>query len=188
MANRLDGKKIALFVEEGFEDSELAEPLAYLREEGAIVVLVGSGRLPAFTGKKGLQITPDAIASELHVSDFDAFVVPGGHAPEKMRLCPPMVTLIEEADDRGKIIAAVCHGPQLLISADVLHDRMATCYASIAVDVKNAGAHYVNEAVVRDGNIITSRTPADLPQFNEAIAEALSESSRSQGRTIVAGA
>lgn len=111
MANRLDGKKIALFVEEGFEDSELTEPLASLREEGAQVVLVGSGRFPVFTGKKGTQITPDVEASKVSVKDFDAFVVPGGHAPEKMRLAPAMVRLIEQADDQGRIIAAICHGP-----------------------------------------------------------------------------
>src|SRR5579872_6711475 len=173
MATRLEGKRIALFVEEGFEDSELTEPLEFLRAEGAEVTLIGSGRQETFTGKGGTKITPECDASEVSAEEFDAFVIPGGYAPEKMRMSAEMVVLIAEADDHGKIIAAICHGPQLLISADVLRDHMATCYASIAVDVRNAGAHYVDESVVCSGNIITSRTPADLPDFNEAIVELL---------------
>jgi protease I len=173
MGARLEGKRIALFVEEGFEDSELTQPLEFLRNEGAEVTLVGSGRQETFTGKGGTRVTPECDAAEVSAEEFDAFVIPGGHAPEKMRMCPEMVVMISEADEHGKIIAAICHGPQLLISADVLRDHMATCYASIAVDVRNAGAHYVDESVVCSGNIITSRTPADIPDFNEAIVELL---------------
>jgi protease I len=173
MASRLDGKRIALFVEEAFEDSELTQPLEFLRAEGAEVTLVGSGRQETFTGRGGTRVTPECDASEVNAEEYDAFVVPGGYAPEKMRMSEDMVQLIADANERGKVIAAICHGPQLLISADVLRDHMATCYASIAVDVKNAGAHYVDESVVCSGNIITSRTPADLPDFHEAIVELL---------------
>lgn len=188
MANRLDGKRIALFIEEGFEDSEVSEPLAFLRDEGAEVVLVGSGRLETFTGKRGTKITPESDISEVTPEEFDAIVVPGGHAPEKMRMSPGMVVFVAEADERGKVIAAICHGPQLLISADVLRDHMATCYPSIAVDVRNAGAHYVDETVVCSGNIITSRTPADLPDFNDAIVEILTSATEKHKQPMVAGA
>lgn len=188
MANRLEGKRIALFVEEGFEDSEVSQPLDFLRAEGAEVTLIGSGREETFTGKHGAKITPECDASEVTAEEYDAFVVPGGHAPEKMRMCVEMVQLIAQADERGKIIAAICHGPQLLISADVLRDHMATSYPSIAVDLKNAGAYYVDESVVCSGNIITSRTPADLPDFNEAIVELLTSATEKHKQPMVAGA
>lgn len=188
MANRLEGKKIALFVEDGFEDSEVLQPLEFLRAEGAEVALIGSGRMAAFAGKAGAKITPECDISQVRAEDFDAVVVPGGHAPEKMRLCAPMVQFIVDADERGKIIAAICHGPQLLISADVLRDHMATCYESIAVDVKNAGAYYVDESVVCSGNIITSRTPADIADFDEAIVQLLTSVVEKHKQPMVAGA
>ncbi|HEX5323768.1 MAG TPA: type 1 glutamine amidotransferase domain-containing protein [Capsulimonadaceae bacterium] len=188
MAGRLDGKRIALFVEEGFEDSELTKPLEFLRAEGADVTLVGSGRQETFTGKGGTRVTPECEATEVTAEEFDAFVVPGGYAPEKMRMSPAMVVLIAEADDHGKIIAAICHGPQLLISADVLHDHMVTCYPSIAVDVRNSGANYVDEPVVCSGNIITSRTPDDIPDFNEAIVELLTSVVEKHKQPMIAGA
>ena len=188
MANRLDGKRIALLIEEGFEDSEVSQPLEFLRSEGAEVTLVGSGRLETFTGKSGTRITPECDIAEVSAEEFDAVVVPGGRAPEKMRMSPDMVLFIAEADERGKVIAAICHGPQLLISADVLRDHMATCYPSIAVDVKNAGAHYVDESVVCSGNIITSRTPADIPDFDEAIVQLLTSVVEKHKQPMVAGA
>lgn len=188
MANRLETKRIALFVEEGFEDSEVSQPLEFLRSEGATVTLVGSGRLETFTGKGGTKITPECDASEVAAEDFDAIVVPGGRASEKMRMCPEMVELIARADEIGEVIAAICHGPQLLISADVLRDHMATCYPSIAVDVKNAGAHYIDESVVCSGNIITSRTPADIPDFNDAIVQLLTSVVEKHKQPMIAGA
>jgi len=97
----------------------------------------------------------------------------GGYAPDKMRLHQPMVDLVRKAHAEGKIIAAVCHGPQLLISADIVKGRRLTSWPSVAVDLKNAGAIWVDEPVVKDGNIITARKPADLPKFNKAIIEAL---------------
>jgi protease I len=170
----LEGKRIAIRVEEDFEDSELMEPLRAMKDAGARVLIVGSGSKQNYKGKRGTtKITADTTADKVKAEDFDAIIIPGGYAPDKMRLHQPMVDLVSKAHDEGKVIAAVCHGPQLLISADLVRGRRVTSWPSIAVDLKNAGAAWVDEAVVRDGNIITSRKPADLPKFNKAIIEAL---------------
>jgi protease I len=170
----LEGRHIAILVEEGFEDSELMEPLRAMKDAGARVLIVGSGSKQNYRGKRGSStIAVDTTADEVKPEDFDAIIVPGGYAPDKMRLCPPMIDLVKKAHDAGKIIAAICHGPQLLISAGIIKGRRVTSWSSVAVDLKNAGAIWVDEPVVRDGNIITSRRPFDLPKFNKAIIEAL---------------
>ena len=170
----LEGKRIAILAEEDFEDSELTEPLRAMKNAGARVVIVGSGSKKSYKGKRGsAEVTVDTTADKVEASQFDAIIVPGGYAPDKMRLHQPMVDLVREAHAEGKIIAAVCHGPQLLISADIVKGRRVTSWPSVAVDLKNAGAIWVDEPMVRDGNIITSRKPADLPKFNKAIIEAL---------------
>jgi len=169
----LEGKHIAIMVEEDFEDSELTEPLRAMKDAGARVVIVGSGSKQNYRGKRGsATIAVDITADKVKPGDFDAIIVPGGYAPDKMRLSQPMIDLVKKAHDTGKIIAAICHGPQLLISADIVRGRRVTSWPSIAVDLKNAGAICVDEPVVRDGNIITSRRPFDLPKFNKAIIEA----------------
>ena len=170
----LAGKRIAIMVEADFEDSELAEPLKAMRDGGARVVIVGSGSRPSYKGKHGtVTVAADNTADKVSAGDFDAVIVPGGYAPDKMRLHPPMVDLVKKAHDTGKIVAAICHGPQLLISAGIVRGRRMTSWPSVAVDLENAGATWVDEPVVRDGNIITSRRPVDLPKFNKAIIEAL---------------
>jgi protease I len=170
----LAGKRIVILVEEGFEDSELMEPLRAMKDAGARVVLAGSGSKPGYKGKHGsTKIKVDTTADRIKLKDFDALIIPGGYAPDKMRLHKPMVDLVKTAHDKDKVIAAICHGPQLLISADIVRGCRVTSWPSIAVDLKNAGAIWVDEPVVRDGNIITSRRPVDLPKFNKAIAEAL---------------
>jgi protease I len=118
-------------------------------------------------------VTVDATADKVEASQFDAIIVPGGYAPDKMRLHKPMIDLVRKAYADGKIIAAVCHGPQLLISADIVKGRRVTSWPSVAVDLKNAGAIWVEQPMARDGNIITSRKPVDLPRFNKAVIEAL---------------
>ena len=170
----LAGKRIAILAEENFEDSELTEPLRAMKDAGARVLIVGSGSKKSYKGKRGsAEVTVDTTADKVESSQFDAIIVPGGYAPDKMRLHQPMVDLVHKAHAEGKIIAAVCHGPQLLISADIVGGRRVTSWPSVAVDLKNAGAIWVNEPTVRDGNIITARKPADLPKFNKAIIEAL---------------
>ena len=170
----LDGKRIAILAEEGFEDSELIEPLRSMKKAGAKVVIVGSGSQESYQGKRGnATVSVDATADNVRAEDFDAIIVPGGYAPDKMRLHQSMVDLVRKAHDLGKVIAAICHGPQLLISADIVRGRRVTSWPSVAVDLKNAGADWVDAPVVQDGNLITSRKPADLPRFNKAIIEAL---------------
>jgi protease I len=145
-----------------------------MKDAGASVMIVGSGSKKSYRGKRGsAEVTADATADKVDAGQFDAIIVPGGYAPDKMRLHQPMIDLVRKANAAGKLIAAVCHGPQLLISAEVVKGRRVTSWPSVAVDLRNAGAIWVDQAVVRDGNIITSRKPADLPQFNEAIIEAL---------------
>jgi len=170
----LDGKRIAILAEEGFEDSELIEPLRAMKEAGARVVIVGSGSQESYRGKRGrATIKVDVTADKVKAEDFDAIIVPGGYAPDKMRLHQPMIDLVRKAHDLGRVIAAICHGPQLLISADIVSGRRLTSWPSVAVDLKNAGANWVDEPLAQDGNLITSRKPADLPRFNKAIIEAL---------------
>jgi protease I len=170
----LEGKRIAILAEDDFEDSELMEPLRAIKDAGARVMIVGSGSKKNYKGKRGLvEVTVDTTADKVEAGKFDAIIIPGGYAPDKMRLYQSMVDLIRKAHEAGKIIAAVCHGPQILISADIVKGRRVTSWPSVAVDLKNAGATWVDEPVVRDGNIITSRKPADLPKFNKAIIEAL---------------
>ena len=172
----LDGRRIAILAEEDFEDAELTEPLRDLRAAGARVIVVGSGSQRSYKGKRRVsEVKVDASADQVRADYFDAVVIPGGHAPDKMRLHMPMIDLVRKAYDLGRLVAAICHGPQLLISADVVRGRRVTSWPSIAVDLKNAGAIWVDESVVRDGNLITSRQPADLPDFDKAIIEALEQ-------------
>jgi protease I len=170
----LEGKRIAILAEEDFEDSELTEPLRAMKDAGARVLIVGSGSKKSYRGKRGsTEVTVDITADKAKTDDFDVIIVPGGYAPDKMRLHQSMVNLVRKAHAEGKIIAAVCHGPQLLISAGIVKERRVTSWPSVAIDLKNAGAIWVDEPVVKDGNIITSRKPADLPKFSKAIIEAL---------------
>src|SRR5512136_3137298 len=172
----LDGKRIAILVEQDFEDAELTEPLRAMKAAGARVMLVGSGSQKSYRGKRGTaEVKVDADADQVRADYFDAIIIPGGYAPDKMRLHKPMIDLVRKAHDLGRLVAAICHGPQLLISAEVVRGRKATSWPSIAIDLKNAGAEWVDEPVVQDGKMITSRQPADLPEFNAAIIAALQE-------------
>ena len=172
----LAGKRVAMLVEDEFDDRELTGPLEALRAAGATVTLVGPAAGAAFKGKRGEStVTSDLAAGAARMKDFDALVIPGGHAPDKMRMRHAMVDLAREAMEAGKPVAAICHGPQLLISANALRGRTLTCWPSIAIDVKNAGGLYVDKPVVEDGNLITSRKPDDVPVFSDAIIRALSK-------------
>jgi protease I len=171
----LAGKRVAMLVEEGFEDRELTGPLEALQSAGAEVMIVGPTAGAEYRGKRGSAVvTADRAAGAAHIKDFDALVIPGGYAPDKMRMRHAMVDLARDAMTAGKPVAAICHGPQLLISANVLRNRTLTCWPSIAIDVKNAGGLYVDKPVVEDGNLITSRKPDDVPLFSDAIIRALS--------------
>src|SRR5947207_4746253 len=173
----LAGKRVVVLVEDEFEDRELTGPVAALRDAGATVVIVGPTAGMRFTGKRGeAAVTSDLAAGAARMKDFDALVIPGGHAPDKMRMRHAMVDLAHDAMDTGKPVAAICHGPQVLISANALRGRTLTCWPSIAVDVKNAGGLYVDKPAVEAGNLITPRKPDDVPMFSEAILKALAKS------------
>jgi len=170
----LTGKRVAMLVEQEFEDRDVTGPLDALRGAGATAVLVGPTAGAQFTGKRGeATVTSDAAAGGARMRDFDALVIPGGHAPDRMRMRHAMVDLARDAMEAGKPVAAICHGPQVLISANALRGRTLTCWPSIAIDVKNAGGLYVDKPVVVDGNLITSRKPDDVPAFSEALIRAL---------------
>jgi protease I len=173
-ANAMSGKRVAMLVENDFEDRELTGPLEALRAAGVQVILVGPTAGAEYKGKRGNAVVKaDIGAGAAKLQDFDAVVIPGGQAPDKMRMRHAMVDLVRDAMDAGKPVAAICHGPQVLISANSLRGRTLTCWPSIAIDVKNAGGLYVDKPVVEDGNLITSRKPDDVPVFGEAILRAL---------------
>ncbi|MFA5699654.1 MAG: type 1 glutamine amidotransferase domain-containing protein [Desulfuromonas sp.] len=170
----LKNKKIAILAENTYEDMELWYPLLRMREAGAEVVVVGPQR-GVFESKHGYPVTAEVAASEVSASDFDAFIIPGGYAPDLMRASEAMLDLIRTANQEGTIIAAICHAGWVLASAEVLQGKKVTGYYTIKDDLKNAGGTYMDSEVVRDGNIITSRMPSDLPAFCRTIIAALKE-------------
>jgi protease I len=169
----LSSARVAVLVEDLFEDIELTSPRDTLAAAGAKVTLVGPMAGKTYTGKHGGAVTADLAAGAARVEDFDAIVIPGGFAPDKMRLRHAMVDLVRDSMAAGKPVAAICHGPSVLINANVLKGKTLTCWPSIAVDVKNAGGRYVDRPVVEDGNLITSRKVDDLQAFNDAIIRQL---------------
>lgn len=171
----LEGKRLAILAEADYEDMELQYPYYRMREAGAEVVIVGTGSAPTYKGKNGMPITVDKTASEVSSSEFDGIIIPGGWAPDRMRKYPEVIKLVRDISDEGKIVAAICHAGWVLISADLLKGKTVTCFPNIKDDMKNAGANYVDQVVVRDGNLITSRTPRDLPAFCKEILAAFEE-------------
>jgi protease I len=170
---RLKGKRIAILAEDLYQDLELWYPLLRFREEGAEVVVVGSGRAQQFTGKFGYPVAADVSAQEVAAAQFDAVIIPGGYAPDHMRRYPAMVSLVRDAALAGKVVAAICHGGWMLASAEVLSGKTVTSFFAIKDDLVHAGAKFVDVEVAVDGNLITSRKPEDLPAFCRAIIAAL---------------
>ncbi len=162
-----------MLVEDDFEDLELTAPVAALRAAGAEVILVGPAPA-AYRGKRGASVTAELPAVRARMSAFDGLLIPGGYAPDRMRLRHPMVDLAREAMAAGKVVGGIGHAAQLLISANALRGRTLTCWPSIAIDVKNAGGLYYDKPVVEDGNLITSRKADDVPAFSAALVRALS--------------
>ena len=170
MPNDLKGKKAAFVVADEFEDLELFHPLYRLQEEGISTIVIGLTKDP-IKGKKGYSITPNASIDEVRSENFDFLVVPGGKSPEKLRLNSKILRFVKDFDRQGKPIAAICHAGQVLASAGIVKNKTLTCVAGIRDDMINAGAHYVDQAVVTDGNLVTSRTPSDRPEFARAMIE-----------------
>lgn len=157
-------KRVGILLEQHFEDSEFKIPYNALKNAGAEVIVLGTRMNDQYDGKRGtLSQKPDATATEVQSEDFDAIVIPGGQAPDRIRRNPNAVRLVMDAIAQERWVAAVCHGPQVLIEADQLQGKRATGYRSIRKDLQNAGANYIDEAVVVDGSLITSRQPSDLP-------------------------
>ena len=171
----LEGKRVAVLAENMYQELELWYPLLRLREAGAVTFVVGTGSADTYTSKSGYPVQVDVVADQVQAADVDAVVIPGGYSPDLMRRYPAMVRLVREASEQGKVVAAICHAGWMLASADVVRGKQATCFFAIKDDLINAGATYVDAEVVRDGNLITSRVPSDLPAFCRTIIEALSE-------------
>ena len=165
-------KRVAMVIAPNFEDSEAFDPKEYLERQGAEVTLIGIERGPV-AGKKGGRLEVETTFAEVSPADFDLLVIPGGGAPENLRIHEPAVAFTRAFVESGRPVGAICHGPQLLISAKVLEGRTLTSVNKIRDDVINAGGNYVDRPLVEDGNLITSRVPADLPVFDEALGRAL---------------
>jgi len=161
----IEMRKILIMVDEGVEDAEFLYPYYRFQEEGYKVVIVASKAKETYAGKHGVPIKSEISAKEVKVDEYGALIIPGGRAPDKMRTDRDLVNIVKEAYRKGIVIAAICHGPQMLIEADILRGKKATCWKSVATDLKNAGATFLDEPVVVDDKIVTSRMPADLPVF-----------------------
>jgi len=168
----LRGKRAAFVAADEFEDLELFHPMYRLQEEGIKTVLVGLTK-DQIKGKRGYSITPEILIDQANAKDFDLLVVPGGKSPERLRLNTKLLEFVRDFDRQGKVIAAICHAGQVLASAGIVKGRTITCVAAIRDDMVNAGAHYVDKAAVRDGNLVTSRVPGDLPEFAKLTIDAL---------------
>lgn len=166
---------VAFIMDELFEDSEFEVPFEKLREAGHEPVIVGLEPGKSLTGKKGAKASVDRSIDEVSPSEFDALVIPGGYSPDRIRGNPRMVELTKAIHDAGKPMAAICHAGWMLAEADLLRGRMVTSWPSIKTDLVNAGANWVDQEVVEDGNLITSRKPDDLPAFTKALLSQLEQ-------------
>ncbi|NVB78706.1 MAG: type 1 glutamine amidotransferase [Kofleriaceae bacterium] len=166
--------RIAFVVGEDFEDSEFKKPYDALREAGHEVEVLGAKAGETMHGKKGTeQVVIAAAAVERDPKSYDVVVIPGGYSPDHLRTDKTVVKFVGDAVRAGKLVAAVCHGPQLLIEADAVEDKKLTSWPSVRTDLLNAGAKWVDKEVVIDGTLITSRKPEDLDAFTAAIQQQL---------------
>jgi deglycase len=171
----LTGKTILFFAGPLYEDLELWYPKIRLEEEGARTVVAGTGE-KTYQGKRGYPLTVDTTVDQLDAGDFDGLVIPGGYAPDIMRRSPKLLQLTREIYQAGKPVAFICHAGWVPISAGIVKGKRGTSVGAIKDDLVNAGMLWEDSPVVVDGNLISSRTPADLPQFCRAIIAALQES------------
>ena len=171
---KLEGKRVAVLVENFYEDLELWYPVLRFREEGARVSIVGP-RIDKFTSKNGYPASADVAIDQANPGDYDAVIIPGGYAPDHMRRTPAMVEFVRRAHEGGALIGAICHAGWMLASAGIARGKRLTCFFSIKDDLVNAGARYEDREVVRDGTLVTSRVPSDLPAFCRTLIEAMVE-------------
>jgi len=162
--------RVAFVLADLFEDSEFTVPYERIKEAGHDVTVVGRQAGQPVKGKRGeAEYTPEKGPDQVSAADFDALVIPGGYSPDKLRMDEGVVKFVKAFFGSDKPVAAICHAGSLLVEADVLEGRTVTSYPSIRTDMVNAGAEWVDREVVVDGNLITSRTPDDLPAFTEAV-------------------
>lgn len=169
---RLKGLRVCYFVEEGFEDLEFWVPVMRLREEGAHVTVVGT-KITEYKGKHCLTAQADVTADSVTADDFDAVVIPGGWAPDKLRRYDSVLNIVRRADEQGKIIGVICHAGWVPISAGILRGRRATGSRAIKDDLVNAGAIWVDESAFREGNMVWGRVVEDIPNFCRELVTAI---------------
>ena len=172
---KLKGLKILYLIGEGFEDLEFYVPLMRLREEGAEVVVAGAKANETYVGKNGLHGKSDLSFQDLNPADFDAIVIPGGWAPDKLRRYPAVLNLVRGIYEQGKIVAAICHAGLVLISAGIVKGHRATGSLGIKDDLINAGAIWVDQPAFREGNLVWGRVVEDIPDFCRELVQALAE-------------
>ena len=170
---RLNGKRVAIFVEEGFEDLEFWVPVMRLREEGAEVTVLGPAAGKTYTGKHCLTAAADRAAGDANADEFDAVVVPGGWAPDKLRRYPGVTGLVRQAHQQGKIVGLICHAGLVGISAGIVRGSRATGSLGIKDDLENAGAIWADEPAFRDGNLVWGRVVEDIPAFCRELVSAI---------------
>jgi len=180
---KLDGLKVAVLLTDGYEPSELTEPVAALREAGAEPTIISNhdGRI---TGKTDADVAAvDRTLDQVTSTEFEALLLPGGvKNPDTLRQDERAVRFVRETFEAGKPIAAICHAPWMLIEADVVRGRRVTSYPSLQTDLRNAGATWVDEEVVTDKGLVTSRRPADIPAFNAKMIEEFAEGTHDRTR------
>jgi protease I len=165
--------KALVLIDNEFEEPELLVPYYRLQEAGFKVDLIGPKAKETYVGRHGYRLAADLAAEDVKIEEYSAVVIPGGYAPDSMRTKKPLVDLVKAAFERGKVVAAICHGPQMLIEAGVVRGKKATSVAAVATDLRNAGAVWEDRSVVVDGNMVTSRFPPDLPDFCREILKLL---------------
>jgi protease I len=169
----LSGKKIAMLAEDHYEDLELWYPLLRLKEAGAEVSVIGMPGVDAYQSKHGYPVGVDVAVDEVSAGDFDAVIIPGGYAPDRIRRHEPILALVREIFQAGGVVAMICHAGWVPISAGIVEGKTVTSVSAIRDDLRNAGASWVDREVVQDGNLISSRGPQDLPAFCRTILAAL---------------
>ncbi|MFA5110178.1 MAG: type 1 glutamine amidotransferase domain-containing protein [Desulfobaccales bacterium] len=166
--------KVAVVITDMFEDAEYAQPAEAFKKAGHELIHVGlKGGVTVKGERQGTPVKVDKAAKEVRVGDFDALLIPGGYSPDQLRIDEHVVRFVKEFVDSGKPVCLICHAPQLLITAQVLKGRKITGWKSLIQDIKNAGAEFIDQEVVEDGNLISSRSPADLPAFIRACSKRL---------------
>jgi len=179
MTGKLQNKKVAILVADGFEQVELTEPKEALEAEGAVTTIISpaTGKVQAWKhDEKGEAFKVDVKLADANSSEYDALLLPGGvKNPDKLRMLPEAVQFAKDFINSGKPVAAICHGPWLLVEADVVEGRQMTSWPSLKTDLTNAGADWVDREVVVDSGLVTSRKPDDIPAFNQKMIEEFAE-------------